>query len=172
MGREPLGLPPSGKFNTWLPRPALGTPRPGIYDPAGKLSAQLTSWVISPPLYRSIEFGMHSKQTILGSPAVSGGQERPCLPSALKLGKLAKKNVLSGQPSFGDLRCSGQSLGAKVPKVMVLTFPARPAQAHRTAPVDTNFISILLWMPLLGLRPGVAHSGDFAVHLRTIPACR
>eukprot|EP00983_Pelagomonas_calceolata_P100445 1158567-Pelagomonas_calceolata.AAC.7 len=27
MGREPLGLPASGKVHTWLPWPAQGTPR-------------------------------------------------------------------------------------------------------------------------------------------------
>eukprot|EP00983_Pelagomonas_calceolata_P034069 1066559-Pelagomonas_calceolata.AAC.1 len=41
-----------------------------------------------------------------------------------------------------------------------------------TAPVDMNFISILLWMPLLGLGSGGVCPADFAAHLRTIPACR
>eukprot|EP00983_Pelagomonas_calceolata_P071234 1151141-Pelagomonas_calceolata.AAC.5 len=44
---------------------------------------------------------------------------------------------------------------------MVLTFPAWPLQAPGTAPVDTNLISILSWMPLLGPGPRGAHSGDF-----------
>eukprot|EP00983_Pelagomonas_calceolata_P029274 917125-Pelagomonas_calceolata.AAC.2 len=96
----------------------------------------------------------------------------PASPSAaLKLGKPAKHNFLSGQPNFG-LGCSGQSVEAKIPKVKIFTFPARPLQTPGTAPEDTNTISILMRMTLLGPGPGGARSGDFAIHLRTIPACR
>eukprot|EP00983_Pelagomonas_calceolata_P102619 1158828-Pelagomonas_calceolata.AAC.3 len=38
-------------------------------------------------------------------------------------------------------------------------------------PVKTDSIRVLSWMPLLGLGPGVACSGKFAVSLWTIPAC-
>eukprot|EP00983_Pelagomonas_calceolata_P063437 1147723-Pelagomonas_calceolata.AAC.3 len=58
--------------------------------------------------------------------------------------------------------------GSKDPKSVGFDFPS---PAHGTAPIDTNFISVLLKMPLLGPGPGGAHSGDFAVHLRTTPAC-
>eukprot|EP00983_Pelagomonas_calceolata_P072845 1151901-Pelagomonas_calceolata.AAC.3 len=110
---------------------------------------------------------------MLGSSAVSGGQERPWMVSlnlpiiTLKLGMLAKQTFLPGQSSFGDPGCSEQCLGAKLPKALVLTFPARSPHAPGTAPVDTIFISIFLWMPLLGRGSGGARSADFAVQLQT-----
>eukprot|EP00983_Pelagomonas_calceolata_P081893 1155737-Pelagomonas_calceolata.AAC.3 len=120
MGREPLGLTPSGK---------VGCPGPPSAPPALKL------W-------------LPSQTKKLGSPAVSGRRGRQWLvlqknlqrvssswpepaspPSALKLGMLAKPNMLPRISNFGYLGCSGQSLGAKISQCFGLTFPARPPQA-------------------------------------------
>eukprot|EP00983_Pelagomonas_calceolata_P094992 1157951-Pelagomonas_calceolata.AAC.4 len=65
----------------------------------------------------------------------------------------------------------GQRFGAKIPEDLVSTFQARPSHAPGTAPDDTS-ISILLRMPLLGPWSKGACSGNFAIHLRTIPACQ
>eukprot|EP00983_Pelagomonas_calceolata_P097169 1158212-Pelagomonas_calceolata.AAC.9 len=58
--------------------------------------------------------------------------------------------------------CSGCSLGpdsaslASALKMCMLVKQTRPLQAPGTALVITNFISVLLWMPLLGPRSGSA----------------
>eukprot|EP00983_Pelagomonas_calceolata_P130109 1161661-Pelagomonas_calceolata.AAC.10 len=46
--------------------------------------------------------------------------------------------------------------GSFWPEPVSKMFSARPPQAPGTAPVDINSIIVLLWMPLLGLGPGVA----------------
>eukprot|EP00983_Pelagomonas_calceolata_P104151 1158991-Pelagomonas_calceolata.AAC.2 len=80
----------------------------------------------------------------LGVPASGSPWPEPAgQQSALKRGIQTRQNILCGQPGFGDLGCSGQSLGATVPKVVFSTFPAQPPQAPGTVPVDTHFISIL-----------------------------
>eukprot|EP00983_Pelagomonas_calceolata_P001958 65939-Pelagomonas_calceolata.AAC.6 len=97
MGRKPLGLPASGKVQTWLPWPAQRTPRPETRHAGQAKSLRQPCSIRGPPW------------------------PEPSTPSpAIKLGMRAKQKVLSGQPRFGDLRCSGQSLGAKIPTVLVL----------------------------------------------------
>eukprot|EP00983_Pelagomonas_calceolata_P035604 1114757-Pelagomonas_calceolata.AAC.2 len=60
---------------------------------------------------------------------------------------LAKQNISLGLSSFGDQWGSGQSLGARIPKALVLAFPAWPTQVPGTAAVKTIFISILIKCP-------------------------
>eukprot|EP00983_Pelagomonas_calceolata_P067309 1149428-Pelagomonas_calceolata.AAC.3 len=71
------------------------------------------------------------------------------LPSTLKLGKLAKQNLLPGLSSFCDLGCSGQSLEAKFLQCFDFDFPrAQLPQASGTAPTSHKldhhtYVSIL-----------------------------
>eukprot|EP00983_Pelagomonas_calceolata_P022525 709445-Pelagomonas_calceolata.AAC.2 len=57
------------------------------------------------------------------------------------------------QPSFVAWDAAGTVWEHRFHRVLVLAFPGQPPQAPGTAPVDTNFISTLMWM-LLNPGPG------------------
>eukprot|EP00983_Pelagomonas_calceolata_P070960 1150986-Pelagomonas_calceolata.AAC.5 len=72
---------------------------------------------------------------------------------------------LPGLSSSGNLGNSGQSLVAKVPKVLVLTFLTRPPQAPRTAPVNTTSSAYFCGCPCRVRGPRVPVPGTLQ------PAC-
>eukprot|EP00983_Pelagomonas_calceolata_P055148 1144009-Pelagomonas_calceolata.AAC.3 len=149
MGRKPLGLMASGRIHTWLPQPTQQPPDPETLAslPNKKIQGALQC---QGPVGGS-GWGWRS---LLVTFLDSSWPQPASLSSALKLGVLTKQILLPGLPNFGGLGCSGQSLEAKIPKVLSSTFPARPPQASGPAPDNTNFISILLWMLLPGPGPG------------------
>eukprot|EP00983_Pelagomonas_calceolata_P045867 1139900-Pelagomonas_calceolata.AAC.9 len=152
MGHEPLGLLASGKVHTWLPWPTLRTRHPGNLATL----PNKTAW--QPCSVKGAWEALAGAAETFATSFAGTSWPEPAGPlPTLKLGMLAEQTFLPGQPSLGDLGCSGQT---------------RPPQAPGTASVNTNFISILLWMAFAGLESGGARSRDFAVHLQTTPACR
>eukprot|EP00983_Pelagomonas_calceolata_P066892 1149254-Pelagomonas_calceolata.AAC.1 len=71
-------------------------------------------------------------------------------PAALDFGMLPKQYLLPGL----SILVTWGAAGKVWEQVLVLIFPAWPPQAPGTSPVDTSFIKIPLWMPLLSLGPG------------------
>eukprot|EP00983_Pelagomonas_calceolata_P014813 470360-Pelagomonas_calceolata.AAC.2 len=80
------------------------------------------------------------------------------------------------QNFLGDFHFDFQSRGLSFRPLLwpaKISWSVAAVQVPGTAPVGTNFISLLLWMTLLGLGSGVwGGSGNFAAHLQAIPACR
>eukprot|EP00983_Pelagomonas_calceolata_P001216 41830-Pelagomonas_calceolata.AAC.1 len=136
MGHEPLGLPPYGKLNTRLPWPALGNPRPETLSTLSKKTAWQPCSV-----RRAWEAVTGAVKILWKLLQALLGLRHPAYPICPVTQHACQAKLLTGDSNSENPASDSQPS------------PQSSSSRHN----DTKFISILLWMPLLG--PGVPVPG-------------